>query len=301
MLGGRLEIIDDEVFFPYGRNSTLPRLNQRYSIAPQLDITIPSPSFNTYSIYDGETTNPGLGMPIEEAEATEFFELYGVDEEPEVDDDTATIHGVNMSSSDVSVLSNSRGIPRSRGALGYHGISSRSWMRAHDTSKDIESLFEHMLVHKFGTSMHPNEFILDILQEVFGHAREVNTMHITLAPPDCVQDDDRRGRQPGGNAMGRNGYNQQHRSPSSSRRHSIGLSQSPGLILWPSTFIPMSQPEIEIHASKHLRMLLSCKNYLIEHAIEATDDEDIDEESVLEALWEYEGWVISQSIATRIC
>ncbi|KAF8199043.1 hypothetical protein BJ912DRAFT_687030 [Pholiota molesta] len=53
----------------------------------------------------------------------------------------------------------------------------------------------------------------------------------------------------------------------------------------------MSQAEIEIHASKHLRMLLSCKNFLLEHALEATDDEEIDEESVLEALWEYEGFL----------
>jgi len=38
-------------------------------------------------------------------------------------------------------------------------------------------------------------------------------------------------------------------------------------------------------------MLLSCKNLLVEHAIEATDDEEIDEESVLEALYEYEGFL----------
>jgi len=75
------------------------------------------------------------------------------------------------------------------------------------------------------------------------------------------------------------------------RRESMGLSQAPGLVLWPSTFIPMDQSVLEIHASKHLRMLLSCKNFLLEHAIEATDDEEIDEGSVLEALWDYEGFL----------
>ena len=53
----------------------------------------------------------------------------------------------------------------------------------------------------------------------------------------------------------------------------------------------MTQKELEIHASKHLRMLLSCKKFLVEHAMEATEDEEIDEDSVLEALWEYEGYV----------
>jgi hypothetical protein len=51
----------------------------------------------------------------------------------------------------------------------------------------------------------------------------------------------------------------------------------------------MNQSELEIHASKHLRVLLSCQNFLLEHAIEATDDEEIDDGSILEALWEYKG------------
>ncbi|PPQ80990.1 hypothetical protein CVT25_015118 [Psilocybe cyanescens] len=62
-------------------------------------------------------------------------------------------------------------------------------------------------------------------------------------------------------------------SHASSRRESMALAKLPGLVLWPSTSIPMDQSEIEIHASKHLR--LSRRNYLIEHAVEATGDEEI--------------------------
>ncbi|KDR70987.1 hypothetical protein GALMADRAFT_229935 [Galerina marginata CBS 339.88] len=281
MLGGRLELIDDMIFFPYGTASSA--LNTQTpgnsspieSIAPRLDITIPSASFTTFSIYDGETTNPGLGLSVDDTEAEDFYELYGVREEEDVDDDTATVHGFNTTP---ARSPEPKPAPRSRDSAVYPNISTDSWNRARDTSGDLEALFEHMLMHKFGINKDPNDSILDLMKQVFGHAREVKTMHLTLAPPESGDDESIRGLQ-------------SVVSDIASRPKSRGLSRAPGLVLWPSTFIPMDQSEIEIHASKHLRMLLSCKNYLIEHAIEATDDEDIDEESVLEALWEYEGFL----------
>jgi hypothetical protein len=145
-----------------------------------------------------------------------------------------------------------------------------------------------MLYHKFGINMNPSEFVLGLMKEAFGHAREVNTMHLTLAPLEM-------GMESGDGNRGRRDHTKDNTEPGHgqfgrlSRRESMGLLQAPGLVLWPSTFIPMDQSELEIHASKHLRMLLSCKNVLVEHAIEATDDEEIDEGSVLEALWEYKG------------
>ncbi|PPQ82302.1 hypothetical protein CVT25_008428 [Psilocybe cyanescens] len=136
---------------------------------------------------------------------------------------------------------------------------------------EAEALFEHILLRKFGT------------------------MHITLAPPEVGDGGESSGQARQSGIFNNNGsdgfasrrFGMSHTSP---RRESMALAKSPGLVLWPSTFIPMDQSEIEIHTSKHLR-LLSCKNCLIEHAVEATDDEEIDEASVLEALWEYEGFL----------
>jgi len=272
MVGGRLELIDDLIFFPYGKASTsLDVLDSAFnaqarSIAPRLDITIPSANFTTFSIYDSGTNNPGLGVLMGNEDAEDCYELYGVEEEDA--DDTATLNGRGG----VQAPADPSNYPRSRNPR----IDARSWTRACATSGDLEALFEHMLLHKFGINKNPSEFILEMMKEVFGHAREIKTMHITLAPPEAGFSSvhaSATGRQLGG----------------SSRRESMGLSQAPGLVLWPSTFIPMEQSEIEIHASKHLRMLLSCKSFLLEHAIEATEDDEIDEESVLEALWEYEG------------
>ena len=274
MVGGRLELIDDHIFFPYGKESTSLGIpdsasnSQAPSIAPRLNISIPSSSFTTFSIYDGETNNPGLGLAVDNKE-TKDYELYEVEEEDI--GDTETLNGRN----DVHALAgsphNSRAPPRTRMDTSRNfDANLGSWTHAHNTSEDLEALFEHMILHKFGINKNPNEFVLGLMNEVFGHAREIKTMHLTLAPP-------KTGIDLGGSRFGR-----------SSRRESMGLSQAPGLVLCPSTFIPMDQTEIEIHASKHLRMLLSCKTFLLEHAIEVTDDEEVDQRAVLEALEEYE-------------
>ena len=275
-VGGRLELIDDLIFFPYGKSSTSldipdPAFDaQIRSVAPRLDINIPSAAFSRLSIYDGETNNPGLGLPVCNEETEGFPDLYGVEDKDA--DDTATSNGRGDFQALADPSDNPRALPRTHRS--NSSINARSWTRACSTSGDLEALFEHMLLHKFGINKNPSEFVLGLMKEVFGHAQEIKTMHLTLAPPEPMYP-------PVSTSIGR--------IPRTSCHGSMGLLQAPGLVLWPSTFIPMDQTEIEIHASKHLRMLLSCKSVLLEHAIETTEDEEIDEESVSEALWEYEG------------
>lgn len=271
-VGGRLEIIDDEIFFPYGKVSSLPKQPQTQSSPPRLNVSIPSAVFTTFRIFDGETTNPGLGPHDPDREDLDM--AYGANEDEEDVDDTATLNGRDLQ----STPSNSRSTSALRNAS--PGLSAPAWNRAHATAADVEALFEHMLTHKFGIKTDLPDSILDLMKEVFGHAREVKTMHLILASPDAVLEPDKR----------------RYQGPPKSILHavshgSVGLSGSPGLVLWPSTFISMKQSEIEIHASKHLRLLLSCRDFLVEHALEATDDAEIDEESVEEALWQYERYV----------
>ena len=275
--GGRLELIDDAIVFPYGKLPTAIDSPQIVSIPPKLDITIPSASFSTFSIYDEQTTNPGLGASEssdDDEDAEGLYDLYNVQEDDGEMDDTATLNGREPERTVSPVAPR---VPARRKER-IPAISSRAWNRAHGTSGDLEALFEHMLSNKFGIRKDLNEFILDLMKEVFGHAREVKTMNLTLAPPEPADV----------NTVLMSPRNTTGRPPHPLRRESMGLSQSPGLVLWPSTFLPMDQPEIEVHASKHMRILLSCKNFLVEHALEATEDEEIDEDSVLEALWEYE-------------
>jgi hypothetical protein len=324
-IGGRLELIDDSIIFPYGKPTSTsishlavpstPRLNM---LAPRLDINIPSSAFSTFCIYDdSDHPNPGLGYSLDdEEEETDLLDLYQVKEEGESDlDDTATLSGREPEAQiyrEPMRVHDPREtpVPRNRSRTTQGSTRWRSWNRHVATARDLESLFEHMLTHKFGMHMRPEEFVLDLMKDVFGHAREVRTMHLSLAPPDVAVDDDApRGRRDDSSKShdryGSFGSNFKHiPSPSPARtvmsQRMVGtpLSRSPGLVLSPSTFIPMTQQELEIHASKHLRMLLSSKKFLVEHAMEATEDEEIDEDSVLEALWEYEGYVVSPSICS---
>lgn len=282
-LGGRLELIDDHIFFPYGKppqasNESLPS----FHTMPQ-DGLDPSIS-NRASVYsmmtmDGETMNPGLGLALsEESTSGDLYDLYGVREEEENvigegqrgedEGDTATLQGF---SHDVET-SSFRATPQPQGFFqqSQHSLSAREWNHQQAISKDLEALFEHMLTQKYGLYLHPSSFILDMLKNVFGHAREMSKMHLTLAPP--TTDTPAEPVTP----------------PTPQTLASRAFTQSPGLILWPSTLIAMSPTDIELHTSKHLRTLLSCKSSLVEHAMEATEDEDVDEESAFEAIWEYE-------------
>ena len=126
---------------------------------------------------------------------------------------------------------------------------------------DLDALFEDMLLDAFDIYKDPSDFVLPLMAKIFGHAQEVVTMNLLLAPPDLS------GRSP------------QHCSR---------------LTLWPSDIIPMDHTEVEIHASKHLNTLLSCKNHLAQYAIKVAEleGEIVDEEFVSQALWKYERFLI---------
>ena len=132
---------------------------------------------------------------------------------------------------------------------------------------DLDALFERMLFDTFDIYRDPSDIILPLMKKIFGQAEEVETMKLVLAPPD---------------------------STANSGRFPQQGPRCPGLILCPSTLIPMDHSEVEIHASKHLRTLLSCKNFLAQHAVKAAEleGERIDEESISQALYNYEMYLI---------
>jgi hypothetical protein len=78
---------------------------------------------------------------------------------------------------------------------------------------------------------------------------------------------------------------EQHRAPSG--QHSNLLIQSPGLLLWPSTFIPIPPAELEIHATKHACILLATEDLLVEHG---TAGSGLHGDTLSDALRHYEGY-----------
>ncbi len=225
-VGGRLEMIDDHIFFPYGR---APQAPHPYGTIPEEGEDDPS---------DSATLSAGR---------------------------RSTRHGPTPSASTTVVPVD---------------LEADQWIDQAGAARELESLFEHMHNMKFGIHLCPTQFIVDMMEQVLGHANEIRTMHLTLAPPN-----------PGFEATGKEGHSA---SPTDEGTHP--LLNAPGLILWPSTFIPMTGPEIELHALKHPRVLLSLKTSLVEYALEIADEDQVDEAAVKESLWEYEGYVSNISL-----
>ncbi|KAF9486494.1 hypothetical protein BDN70DRAFT_16626 [Pholiota conissans] len=69
------------------------------------------------------------------------------------------------------------------------------------------------------------------------------------------------------------------------------LVQSPGLIVWPSTFIPLNPVELEMHATKNVHSLLGCRAALADFITSYTDEEGrrlVEDEEFDDIMWDYE-------------
>lgn len=272
-VGGRLEFIDDHVFFPYGKP---PLLNPRPQSppAPQLDMMIPSTVFSRMSLTD--VINPN----VREDTDSQIYDLYGVEEEDENSDGDTVASGRRLETPTPHTRSSSR----SSRSGSLHGtlVDPEVWHDQAAAAREVESLFEHMMNVKFGIHLRPSEFVLEMLMRVFGGVKEMNAMHLTLAPPEQSEGQ-------GGNQRP-NGRPRSGRPAAPAALDLDALSHCPGLVLWPSTFIPMPLSELETHASKHMRILLSCKTALVDFASEIADQDegDTQSEAAMEAMWEYQ-------------
>ncbi|KAF5312409.1 hypothetical protein D9619_002650 [Psilocybe cf. subviscida] len=78
------------------------------------------------------------------------------------------------------------------------------------------------------------------------------------------------------------------KTPGSGQNHSL---QSPGILIWPSTYIAMSPVELEMHACKNVHTLLGCRPALYEFVRKQMDKEGkrlASDEEFADAIWEYE-------------
>ncbi|KAF5392427.1 hypothetical protein D9757_002296 [Collybiopsis confluens] len=71
----------------------------------------------------------------------------------------------------------------------------------------------------------------------------------------------------------------------------VPLEQSPGLLLLPSTFLPMHPVELEMHACKHMHTLLSCKHAISDWLMfndDGTESDLVSEEALQDSFFEYD-------------
>lgn len=121
-LGGRLELIDDQILFPYNGQTSLPTSE-------------PPPHSHPSSFDSG-------------------------------DDDM-----INMTSPSQDI--------------------SAEWRAHAKNSEGLETIFESMLMKKYGINPHPQDMIDVVLRHVFGrkHTDEIKNMHLALAPVDHEESD----------------------------------------------------------------------------------------------------------------
>ncbi|KAK0206715.1 hypothetical protein DFS33DRAFT_613515 [Desarmillaria ectypa] len=244
-VGGRLELIDDHVFFPYGK-----------SALPTVPLTESSDADSLARYSQLQPDNDPVD-PITKEE--EDYDIIEEEEEEEEASDTATLNCKRHDPTISTTHSISSHVPGE--------FQADPWIEQASAARELESLFEHLHNTKYGIHLCPSQFIVEMLQEIFGHSREVRTMHLTLAPPDPSPE---KGR------------------PLDEVRQ---LMHAPGLMLWPSTLIPLPRTEIEVHALKYPRVLLSLKAALTSYAAEIAEEDEVDEEVVKESLWDYEGFL----------
>ena len=89
-----------------------------------------------------------------------------------------------------------------------------------------------------------------------------------------------------------------HQQPGASSSLSCPL-QSPGLIVWPSTFIPLVPTELEMHANKYVHTLLGCKPALAEFVAQFVDENGarfVNDDEFHDIMWTYEWYVAFLSL-----
>ncbi|TFK67723.1 hypothetical protein BDN72DRAFT_898751 [Pluteus cervinus] len=287
---GRLELVDDHVFFPLAKALAPEDMSDPGPSYPQLDVEIPSSPFPSSFSRENNVS---------------VVDLYGAqrDEEDNGEPSSSAIRRSRISM--LSGLSSLRTDPPSTTPPPL-GDSSHPWIQQASACQDLEAAFEDMLLFRFGINIHPSTFLLEMLRNTFNHSRKVATLHLTLAPsersgtPSETEGADRDGKD-GGNRGTRDGdrASSSHPVSSESNRGRLGGNfsrpsktgepsssvQAPGLMLWPSTFIPMASQEIEVHALHNPRVLLSCRERLIEFLREESGGEV---DSIQEVLWDYE-------------
>lgn len=387
LIGGRLELIDDQLFFPYD--------------------TEPVPSSPTSSIQTAVTSifdddndeidtdddaDATLGADAVSLSASIFESVTTEADSDDCSSSSSSSHkkfkSEAVTPTQVSIPSPGVVTPPPPAVNNATPSAPASpipsslppltpWRNQASASRDLEVLYERMLLQKFEVHPRPSEFVLDVMKQVFGkpNAGKMTSLHLKLAPTAIssagssrsgesdreslpggatlkhkkstwmtvewdkkekkpkelkekavpgAQRDSTEGRSsneslrgpctqvPEGisaKAAGRLGINYStltaasasvlanRPSTSSSIASSNSVSsrqsieQPPGLILWPSTHIPMSRAELEMHASRHMHTLLGCKPALSEYIAGFLDEEGnrlVTAQDFEETIWDYE-------------
>ncbi|KAF9494413.1 hypothetical protein BDN71DRAFT_989529 [Pleurotus eryngii] len=285
-INGRLELVDDQIMFPYARPFS-PSSSPPPPRPPRLDIPIPSSSFN---------------VPRRKEYEEDEYNLDDVlgDDDSDLDGETSSSTTPTVSGgSDTSSRRSTERVSSTKGSIPSSGSSngskrhhpSTSWDLQAGSCQGLETVFENMLNERYHVHPRPSEFLLDVLKRIFGkrHTSLMRSMHIELAPTEFVSEDPipiKQGSGYGAMAAAAAAANL------SRGRVQDALSQCPGIVVWPSTYIPIPAQELQMHACKHIRTLLGCKSALADYVeLRDNDGARIVDEEFWDAMHDYESFI----------
>ena len=322
-VGGRLELIDDEMVFPYG---TTPESDSKQSKPVVQSV------FDDFDDDDDDTLEDDTDTTLVN-ERDILPDRYGGAISPLNISKSAKRHSDSSSVDDLALISPT--LAETPIDESTPGITS-TWARQASESRHLETIFGKMLKAKYDVHARPSEFLGDLILFVFGrgNVEKERAFHLKLAPKNADEfyglsasseskeilsdkDDDWSSnssdsgigfppRQIGqdfmsmsdrvsAKAAGRLGITYSALAAATvasvRQRSRTNPAQSPGIILWPSTYFPMSPSELEMHACKNLHVLLGCKRALAEYiqSFKEKDGKNCLEDGVCgDVLWEYE-------------
>ncbi|KAF5352470.1 hypothetical protein D9756_005861 [Leucocoprinus leucothites] len=322
-IGGQLEIIDDQISFPYGAFPV---------------VTPPS------SPRSQESPTPGAKRRHGDTVGTGS------------DTSSPTLRGSEIADSDCTLIDEGVTSSRPESYLATVGCQRRSiaylqrWAANRQVAQDVEDTFIGMLRKRF-VHPSPEDFVPDLLRYTFGSGNisTTQTYNIRLAPassitstpphptdpPSSITRADKltHSDQDSGDCPEEDGLGSKHASPTRAAfplRHSakaagrLGISysdlvvataaarrpvvqntqpyrystvrgplQSPGIIVAPSTFIPLTATETEFHACKWIHTLLGCRPAIFDYVRSQVDETGrrlVSDSELKDALWSYESF-----------
>ncbi|KAF8559941.1 hypothetical protein OG21DRAFT_1401507 [Imleria badia] len=320
--GGRLELIDDSLYFPYTKCPPQP------SVAGSHDLACVRPLSSSFDDYDDDGIKEDTNAERPDS---------GDSDNDDGDDDDFVSTKSRLSS---LVDTDSDDFPPQPA---YDPIAE--WNQNVDNSKSLEKLFEDMLSHKFSVHPRPSKFLDTVIDKVFGRYNQsrLHEFNLYLAPPPSQDSDDSSigsSETRGSGSLKKAGKDLvnwvttvewDHHKEKEKRQRAKGdrssgeslpipsvvpdmisakaagrlgikptppqpchphAAQSPGLILWPATFIPIPPFELEMHACKHLHSLIGCKAALTEYLQDIAREQQLsfDQQMVDDLIWDYESF-----------
>jgi SAM-dependent methyltransferase len=289
--GGRLELIDDHIFFPYGNSPSPP---------PTPTITPTRSTIDSFCSIDYDDSIPDDGSTVVDDDVTIRQKLLpptpSVDRVAEWEERAENARGLETmfqrmlekefrissraSAFTLTSLQSIFGRSNSKKFKSYH-LALAAAEDEHDKNAD-------------STADGKKPWIIDWDRKDKKRGASGDDTHVTPSKyPDtiaakavaCLGISTSPSKYPDGispKAAGRLGIPARPCRP---------YAQSPGLVLYPSTFIPMDPMHLEMHACKHMHVLLGCKLSLARVMADVKDDKGepmVKRDELDDLLWEYE-------------